>query len=97
MPTKRDPCGSLAGERRHRKKGEPVCEPCAAARAAYQQRWRASNPEQYRLTQQRRKAKREAYRRLAAEHEHEFEQYRREAFARIVAEERTSPDAPLDT
>ena len=29
------PCGTLRGERRHRRAGEPPCEPCLEARRAY--------------------------------------------------------------
>lgn len=36
-------CGTYAGDQRHRKEGEPSCEPCRAARAEYQRQYRATH------------------------------------------------------
>lgn len=41
MPRRLKPCGTLAAYQRHLKDGEPACEACLAARAAYSRDYRA--------------------------------------------------------
>jgi len=36
------PCGSLGGYSRHKKRGEPVCDPCREANRIYQADYRAN-------------------------------------------------------
>jgi len=38
-PPVREECGEYRGVSMHKRRGEPVCDPCREAQSAYQQRW----------------------------------------------------------
>lgn len=45
-PRKKTPCGTVSAAARHRRHGEPMCEPCKEASNAYdRERWHRRNPD----------------------------------------------------
>lgn len=47
-PRKSQPCGTRAAAQRHYARGEPLCEPCKAAKAAYEKQLRDRVPKKER-------------------------------------------------
>lgn len=60
-----DRCGTYAGAQTHRRRGEPVCDACRAANAAYMRRWRERRPDLHAENMATHEARNRALRRLA--------------------------------
>ena len=65
-------CGTYGGYQKHRRQGEPACEPCRKANANYHRGYRASGAEPYLKSLEVEKARTRALYRLAERHPVEF-------------------------
>ncbi len=68
------PCGTYAAEQRHRRNGEPVCDACKEAAAAYKRELYSKRPLMRHNNKRLGRARREAIRELIANHQEEYEE-----------------------
>jgi len=78
-------CGTLSGWRRHQRADERPCDACAAAKAAYDKRWRAA-PERKRRDRLKARAQGRALLRLSHHHPSEYRAMYYEALDELEAE-----------
>lgn len=69
-----DFCGTYAGAQYHRRHGEPVCDPCRAAAAAYVRKWRADRKAQGKPVTDRSNARKRALTILGRRYPDELEE-----------------------
>lgn len=77
--------GTYGGYREHQRHGENPCAACTAAKAAYDQRWRAA-PERTRQNRLYARAQGRALRALARENPGRYRQLYEAALAEVIAE-----------
>lgn len=80
-------CGTYAGASAHGAKGEPCCDLCGPAAAAYQREWRARNPDAKRKAAVYGKARNRALVRLSRAHPAEYLDLFNDELVRVENEE----------
>ncbi len=84
-------CGTYAGAQVHRRQGEPNCDDCRRAHAAYIAKWRKQRPDLHAENVATQNARERALRRLAQMHPRDLRRlYLEEMAAGRVRQERAS-------
>lgn len=84
-------CGTVSGHTKHLRDGEKPCDACAAAKAAYDKRWRAA-PARTRISRLNARAQHRALKRLKENHESEYKKYYAEERDSVFAEAEEQED-----